>query len=102
MRIAFPITRMDSIGGAQIHACDISLWPVLRIAMGEGARARYEGNFTTEHMLRPTLGIYRAVLRVRRELALAPAITPSPGHRRMAELPALLASRAGSDVASLR
>lgn len=36
--------------------------PTLRTAMGEKARARYEASFTIEHMLRPTLGLYRAVL----------------------------------------
>lgn len=36
--------------------------PRLRNVMGDRARRRYEANFTIEHMLRPTLGIYRAVL----------------------------------------
>jgi hypothetical protein len=78
---------MDSIGGAQIHVHDTSLWlkrngrdplvvtgargpiceelidrPSLRSAMGEKARASYEARFTIEHMLRPTLGITRSVL----------------------------------------
>jgi glycosyltransferase involved in cell wall biosynthesis len=34
----------------------------LRTAMGEKARASFESGFTIEHMLRPTLGIYRTVL----------------------------------------
>jgi glycosyltransferase involved in cell wall biosynthesis len=36
--------------------------PTLRSAMGEKARASYEARFTIEHMLRPTLGMYRSVL----------------------------------------
>jgi glycosyltransferase involved in cell wall biosynthesis len=33
--------------------------PGLRVAMGNRGRARFENKFTLEHMLRPTLGIYR-------------------------------------------
>jgi glycosyltransferase involved in cell wall biosynthesis len=36
--------------------------PGLRIGMGNRGRARFESNFTLEHMLRPTLGVYRAVM----------------------------------------
>jgi glycosyltransferase involved in cell wall biosynthesis len=36
--------------------------PGLRMAMGKRARSRFESSFTIEHMLRPTLGVYRAVL----------------------------------------
>lgn len=33
--------------------------PGLRVAMGNRGRARFENSFTLEHMLRPTLAIYR-------------------------------------------
>ena len=36
--------------------------PSLRIAMGDRARERFEGSFTLEHMLRQTLGAYRAAM----------------------------------------
>jgi glycosyltransferase involved in cell wall biosynthesis len=36
--------------------------PGLRIAMGNRGRVKFEGSFTIEHMLRPTLGIYHAVV----------------------------------------
>lgn len=35
--------------------------PGLRIAMGNRGRAKFERSFTTERMLRPTVGLYRAV-----------------------------------------
>jgi glycosyltransferase involved in cell wall biosynthesis len=36
--------------------------PGLRIAMGNRGRGRFESKFTLDHMLRPTLGIYQAVI----------------------------------------
>jgi glycosyltransferase involved in cell wall biosynthesis len=36
--------------------------PGLRAAMGNRGRAKFESSFTIERMLRPTLGIYRAVV----------------------------------------
>lgn len=36
--------------------------PGLRIAMGNRGRSRFENRFTLEHMLRPTLNLYQAVV----------------------------------------
>lgn len=36
--------------------------PRLRLTMGDRARARFESSFTIEHMLRPTLGVYRTAI----------------------------------------
>jgi glycosyltransferase involved in cell wall biosynthesis len=36
--------------------------PGLRIAMGNRGRSRFDGAFTIEHMLRPTLGVYHAAI----------------------------------------
>lgn len=50
--------------------------PGLRIAMGNRGRTRFESRFTLEHMLRPTLSLYQAVVA---SAAGQPALSADPG-----------------------